>query len=409
VPSWLTDPRLVAAVVVAIALVVAVLVYRRVKRRNEFASPLERATFSTLHTVSLAAPALREGLSEASAQFAVPYLRTLLDTEALSMTGSDCVPLAWDGEAEHHSLDVRQYAEKVMRTGRQQVASRKDIECGSQDCPVRGIVVVPLEVDGNVAGTLAAVSADTPGPVLLRASAEVARYVSSQLELADLDESRARLNRAEVRALRAQISPHFIYNALNTVASFIRTDPERARDLLLEFADFTRYALRRGGEFTTLSDELRNTERYLVLEQARFGDRLRISLRVAPEVLPIAVPFLVVQPLVENAVRHGLEGHTGDVHVSIEAMDGGPDAVISVEDDGAGADPETIRTALERGGGGDRSVGLGNVDARLRQVYGDAFGLVVETAVGSGTKVSFRVPKFAPGVHADPAESSSRG
>ena len=87
------------------------------------------------------------------------------------------------------------------------------------------------------------------------------------------------------------------------------------------------------------AEELRNTERYLVLEQARFGDRLRVSLRVAPEVLPIAVPFLVVQPLVENAVRHGLEGQDGAVTVSITASDDGADAVIVVEDDGAGAEP----------------------------------------------------------------------
>jgi two-component system LytT family sensor kinase len=213
---------------------------------------------------------------------------------------------------------------------------------------------------------------------------------------------------AELRALRAQISPHFIYNSLTAIASFTRSDPDRARELLLEFADFTRYALRRGGEFATLADELRNTERYLVLEQARFGERLRISLRVAPDVLPIAVPFLVVQPLVENAVRHGLEGHSGSVQVSIAAVDQGTDALISVEDDGAGADPDVIRGALERGGAGG-SVGLGNVDARLRQVYGDAFGLIVETAIGAGTRVSFRVPKFAPGVHAEPTQARSRG
>jgi two-component system, LytTR family, sensor kinase len=210
---------------------------------------------------------------------------------------------------------------------------------------------------------------------------------------------------AELRALRAQISPHFIYNALTAVASFMRTDPERARELLLEFADFTRYALRRGGEFTTLAEELRNTERYLVLEQARFGDRLRVSLRVAPEVLPIAVPFLVVQPLVENAVRHGLEGHAEAVTVSISALDDGTDALLVIEDDGSGASPEVIRAALERGGIGEGprgSVGLGNVDARLRQVFGDSYGLVVETAPTAGTKVTFRVPKFAPGVRAVP-------
>src|SRR6185295_1952294 len=132
-----------------------------------------------------------------------------------------------------------------------------------------------------------------------------------QLELAELDESRHRLVRAEVRALRAQISPHFIYNSLGAIASFVRTDPDRARSLLLEFADFTRYSFRRHGEFTTLADELRSVERYLILEQARFGDRLSVKLSVAPEVLPVAVPFLCIQPLVENAVRHGLEGKGG--------------------------------------------------------------------------------------------------
>jgi two-component system LytT family sensor kinase len=378
-----------------------------VRRRRDLGSSADRATFNTLHAASLAAPSLREGLTESGAERAVRHLHGLLGTMAVALTDRSRT-LATDGSAHHHAQDAILHATGALTTGRTQVLSAREVSCGSPECPVRGAVACPV-VDGDtVVGALVAYAPGTSA-MLVRAVEEVARWVSGQVELASADVARTRLMEAELRALRAQISPHFIYNSLTAIASFTRTDPDRARDLLLEFADFTRYALRRGGEFTTLSDELRNTERYLVLEQARFGDRLRISLRVAPEVLPIAVPFLVVQPLVENAVRHGLEGHTGDVHVSIEAMDGGPDAVISVEDDGAGADPETIRRALERGGGGDRSVGLGNVDARLRQVYGDAFGLVVETAVGSGTKVSFRVPKFAPGVHADPAESSSRG
>jgi two-component system LytT family sensor kinase len=219
------------------------------------------------------------------------------------------------------------------------------------------------------------------------------------VELADLDRSRTRAIEAELRALRAQISPHFVYNSLAAIASFVRTDPTRARELLLEFADFTRYAFRRGGEFTTLADELRNIERYLELEQARFGDRLQVQLVVAPEVLPVAVPFLAVQPLVENAVRHGLEGRTGVGHVTLCAEDHGSEAHIWVEDDGVGTDPELVRRVLAGESEAD-SVGLGNVDARLRQVFGDDYGLVVETAPGAGTKVSFRVPKYAPGVRA---------
>src|SRR5690606_13011316 len=110
-----------------------------------------------------------------------------------------------------------------------------------------------------------------------------------------------------------------IYNSLTAIASFVRTDPERARELLLEFADFTRYSFRRHGEFTTLAEELRAIDRYLALEKARHGDRLVVTLQVAPEVLPVVIPFLSLQPLVENAVRHGLEGKTDRGHVTIEA------------------------------------------------------------------------------------------
>jgi two-component system LytT family sensor kinase len=255
-----------------------------------------------------------------------------------------------------------------------------------------------------VVGALAAYVPHTPSAALVRATEETAAWVSGQVELAELAHERTRTVEAELRALRAQISPHFVYNSLAAIASFVRTDPERARELLLEFADFTRYAFKAGGEFTTLAAELRNVERYLALEQARFGDRLVVSLLIAPEVLPVAVPYLAIQPLVENAVRHGLEGQAGPGQITITATDEGTEAGISVEDNGSGSDPEVIRRVLSgaaRAGGTEvDGVGLANVDARLRQVYGDDHGLVVETAIGAGTKVSFRVPKYAAGVHA---------
>jgi two-component system LytT family sensor kinase len=368
-------------------------------RRNTFATPLEKATFGTLHTVALAAPALREGLSASSASFALPYLRTLLDTcAALSMTDSKGQILAWDGEADHHGPDVVALADEVARTGRQQVLSHASIKCGRADCEVRGIVVVPLETDGSIIGTLAALTTLTAGPVLLRATAEVARYVSSQLELAELDESRARLNRAEVRALRAQISPHFVYNALTTIASFIRTNPDRARELLIEFADFTRYSFRTAGEFTTLQDELNNIERYIRLEKARFGDRLNIKLQIAPEVLSVVLPFLALQPLVENAVRHGLSGKPNGGTITISAENAGAECVIVVEDDGVGMDPARLTDDLEDAHQSGAHVGLGNVDDRMRSAFGDDFGLVVDTNVGAGMKITLRVPKFRAGI-----------
>ena len=386
---------LLGVVVGVLATVVVVLIARG--RRNTFATPLEKATFGTLHTVALAAPALREGLSPSSAAFALPYLRTLLDNPALAMTDSRGAVLAWDGDADHHEPDVVALADEVIRTGRQQVLSHNSIQCDRADCEIRGIVVQPLEIEGSIVGTLAALTNQTAGPVLLRATGEVARYVSSQLELAELDESRARLNRAEVRALRAQISPHFVYNALTTIASFVRSDATRARELLLDFALYIRHNLARHGEYTTLAGEFRAVEAYLALARSVLGERLRVQVRIAPEVLPVAIPFLALQPLVENAVQHGVEHREGGGSVQVSGEAQGEDCVIAVEDDGPGMSPERAEDVLA-GRGTGASLGLLNVDRRLRAVFGAGYGLVIETAPGAGTRVVVRVPRFHPGV-----------
>ncbi|MBW0103309.1 histidine kinase [Pseudonocardia sp. KRD-291] len=400
--SVLLSPLAAVVIVVALAAVgiLGFSIWWRRTKRNNVVSPLERATFSTLHTVALAAPVLREGLSSHSASQALPYLRQLLETTALAMTDNRSTVLAWNGEADQHQPDVQALADKVISTGRQELRSHTAIRCNRPGCVVRGIVVVPLESDGNIIGTLAALTGTTAGPPVLRATAEVARYVSSQLELAELDDSRDRLNRAEVRALRAQISPHFVYNALTTIASFIRTDPTRARELLIEFADFTRYSFRSAGEYTTLSDELNNIERYIRLEKARFGNRLNIKLQIDSEVLNVVLPFLALQPLVENAVRHGLSGKPNGGTITIRAENAGTECVIVVEDDGVGMDPARLNEDLDDAHLSGAHVGLGNVDDRMRSAFGDNFGLVVDTALGAGMKITLRVPKFRAGIRA---------
>jgi two-component system LytT family sensor kinase len=365
---------------VALVLVLALLLVRRrlAVRGQALGSPADRATYLTLHRVSLTAPALRSGLTRDSARTALPHVRALLGTPTVGIAGPEG-PLAWDGPDAPE--DVRPLLDEVLATGSTQAGS--------------GAVVAPLSVDDRVVGALVAAGEERAG--VLRATTELARWMSGQLELAELDQQRTALMAAELRALRAQISPHFVYNSLAAIASFVRTDPERARSLLLEFADFTRYSFRRHGEFTTLAEELRSIEQYLVLEKARFGDRLRVVTRVAPEVLHVTLPFLCVQPLVENAVRHGLAAKPGTGTVTVEALDEGAECVITIEDDGVGVEPETVRQALS-GQTATDSVGLGNVDERMRTVYGNEYGIVVETAPGLGTKVIMRVPKFSPAV-----------
>ena len=252
----------------------------------------------------------------------------------------------------------------------------------------------PIVVDGALAGVLVAFAAPVRA-ALVRAVAEVADWCAAQLALGELDASRTALAEAELRALRAQISPHFIYNALTAIASFITTDPARARELVLEFADFTRYSFRRQGEFTTLAEELRSIHSYLELERSRFGDRLAVTLRIAPETLSTVIPFLSVQPIVENAVRHGLEPGERGGGIRIEARDDATHTEITVEDDGVGMDPEQLRALLNTDADGAH-VGIRNVDTRLRQLYGPGGGLVVETNTGAGTLVRMRIPKSQP-------------
>ncbi|MFF3905975.1 sensor histidine kinase [Streptomyces sp. NPDC001848] len=366
----------------------------RPERLGGLGTPVEHATFQTLHTASLAAPPLRGGLTEETARRSARRLRSLLGTDALCLTDRDTV-LAWDGAGEHHREEVLQRLAGPLETGRGEAFR---LTCDAPDCPLRWAVVAPLTVDDRVHGALVA-CAPRESAVLARAAGEVARWVSVQLELADLDRSRTRLIEAEIRALRAQISPHFIFNSLAVIASFVRTDPERARELLLEFADFTRYSFRRHGDFTTLADELHAIDHYLALVRARFGERLTVTLQIAPEVLPVALPFLCLQPLVENAVKHGLEGTTDQRHIAITARDAGAEALVVIEDDGAGMDPELLRRILAGEGGPSGGIGLSNVDDRLRQVYGDDRGLVIETAPGAGMKITIRLPKYQPGVH----------
>jgi two-component system LytT family sensor kinase len=351
-----------------------------------------------LHIAGLAAEPLRAGLTEAAAGKAVRHLRALTGAAGFAIaSGADI--LAFDGEGDHHRAEIAAAAEKSVKAGRSSVLDSADLPCDLVDCPVRGAIVVPLAPAGRGDGAIVALSAGPPAPGLVQATIETARWIGTQLALAELDTSRAKLARAEVRALRAQISPHFIYNALTAIASFVRTDPERARALILEFAEFTRYSFRAHGEFTTLAEELRSIDRYLTIERARFGERLQVRLQIAPEVLPVALPFLCIQPLVENAVRHGLSRKPGVGTISIVARDAGAECHITVEDDGVGMDPAVLTGPADAEvADAGQHVGLSNVDDRLRSVFGDQFGVVVETAPGAGTKVSMRVPKFHAGV-----------
>lgn len=386
----MTDVVLAAilGVLGGVVLSVLLLLARRLARgAADLGSEAERAALTALHQASLAAPHLRAGLSSPDVVKAARHLRVLLGSAAVAIVAADDT-VSFDGPSDGLESAAVRIASQVRASRRRQVfpASGRDDDLEA--------VGAPILVDGTVAGVVVAFAAPVRA-ALVRAAEEVADWCAAQVELGGLDASRTQLAEAELRSLRAQISPHFIYNALTAIASFVLTDPARARELVLEFADFTRYSFRRQGEFMTLAEELGSIHSYLELERARFGDRLRVTLQIAPETLATVIPFLSVQPLVENAVRHGLEPGEGGGEIRIASRDDGTHTEITVEDDGVGMDPEGLRVTLTAGDDG-LHVGLRNVDTRLRQLYGGDGGLVVETNTDAGTLVRLRVPKSQP-------------
>jgi two-component system LytT family sensor kinase len=395
------DTGATLAVIVLVAALAGTVYLAFGRRGRGIATPEQRATYDVLHRAGLAAEPLRSGLDATTAAKAAPHLHALVGGLGLALADGDHL-LVLEGPGEHHRAQLESSAHRVATSRRTAILRTRDLPCDEVDCPIRGAVVTPVQGSSRhaPAGTLIALANADPAPGLVQAALETARFVATQLDLAELDSSRARLARAEVRALRAQISPHFVYNALTAIASFVRTDPERARELILEFAEFTRYSFRAHGDYTTLADELRSIDRYLTIERARFGDRLQVRLQIAPEVLPVGLPFLCLQPLVENAVRHGLSRKPGLGTVSIIAHDAGAECLLTVEDDGVGMDPALLAVPSDESTDAGQHVGLANVDERLRAAFGDQFGLVVETAIGAGTKVSLRIPKFRPDVRA---------
>ena len=383
---------LLLGMVLGVALTASVLAFvRLVRHPRRLLSPDGEATRAALHHAAAMLPDLRRGLTSRSAQRAVRHVRALAQAPAVVLT--DCTQvLARDGAAALDPGDP--LPALLVDADVARVHVEPDATLADPTDP-RAVVAAGLLVGDEHVGWLLAVF--PPGRVRAedaRVVAETAGLASAQLGLSVLAEREAQAATAELRALRAQISPHFVYNAMAAIASLIHTAPDEARELLTEFADFTRYAFREQRSYVPLRDELHYVEKYLRLEQARFGGALEVRVEVAPEALGVAVPVLSLQPIVENAVRHGVEARTdarGTALVTITAVDRDRDVELQVTDDGPGVDAAVATSALAGARGG---IGLRNVDVRLRTSFGDGYGLRVDGTEGVGTRVRMRVPKF---------------
>ncbi len=200
------------------------------------------------------------------------------------------------------------------------------------------------------------------------------------------EELRRLLTQAELKALRAQIDPHFFFNALNSVAALIYRDPAAAEELIEDLADLFRHSFKPSRDFIALDEELRLVETYLKVEKVRLGDKLQFNQAVTPEALTARIPALTVQPLVENAVKHGIGNlpDGGQITLSAAVKDGR--LKIAVADTGAGIAPATLPQLFTRG------VGLNNINERLSALYGEKSRLRIDSHPGQGATVSFAIP-----------------
>ncbi len=333
---------------------------------------------------------VRGGFDQRSAEQIARTAKITLDARAVAVT-SDTAVLAtvgdiadgWETAVREQMVAVVDRRRVVRPTVYQLMTERGEAEVTAAPLLSEDVVIGTIHVMADVGGSRVA------------ALGQFARLVSSQLELAELEQSRAYAAEAELKALRAQISPHFVHNSLTAIAGLVNTDPVMARELIVTFAEFLRASFRTQTDLTTVAEELRLVEAYLELEAARFGSRFTVSLNIAPEALPVRLPFLSVQPLVENAIRHGLESRAGQGTLKITAENAGPEIAIVVADDGVGIDPQQLERAL---GGEDSAshVGILAVDTRLRSTFGNEYGLTIETGKNTGTEITIRLPKYHP-------------
>jgi two-component system LytT family sensor kinase len=348
---------------------------------------------SALHAATATLPHLRRGLDVVSATAALPYLRELTGAAAIALADTDTV-LAIDGEGREQVRPGDVLTRLLARTRDDCLRVVARLVSSDPSCPLHAAALAPLVVQGRRVGTLIAFyrAEGCPSNDELQIVVEAASLVCAQVELSVLAEQEARLAQAELRALRAQISPHFIYNALAAVAGNIHEDPEAAREQLIDFAEFTRYLFRDARSYVMLAEEVEHVERYLRLEQARFPGMLRVTIEIDADTRGAIVPMMSLQPLVENAIRHGVRRRPGGGTITIRAVSRGQDVELSVTDDGDGFTPGGVDLALRGAGGG---IGLVNVDGRLRSTFGESYALRVETAPGAGTSVVMTVPGVA--------------
>jgi two-component system, LytTR family, sensor histidine kinase LytS len=395
--SLIAVPMIIAN---SIGLAIFVELMASVSREQERVAAFQAQTALKIALRTL--PFLRNGLNRESALQTAGIILEMTDLDAVAIT-TDSTILAHKGVGEDHhkpGIELMTAAtRKAMADGVVSVAeTRAEVGCSNDKCRLGSTIIVPLEMGGSRIGALKLyrVNENRISPLDIELANGLAHLFSNQLELAEVENQKKMLKDAEIKALQAQINPHFLFNAINTIISHVRTSPETAAELLQKLAEFFRRNINPGAENVTLGKELEHCAAYIGIEKARFEDRLKVTCEVETAAMGCKLPPLILQPLVENALKHGIlpQEFGGEVIISARRVNGSVE--VSVTDDGLGMEEayvsDLFTDASGPAGSNGRSIGLSNVNARLIAHYGKESGLSVMSSPGTGTTVSFIIP-----------------
>ncbi len=341
-------------------------------------------------------PILRKGLNEQTAYETVKIIYKYIDAAAVAITYKDKI-LAHVGVGEDHHKPGQSYltggTNKVITTGHYFVAqNKKFINCSNETCQLESAVIVPLKEKEKIIGTLKIyqTSQNAISSVEIELALGLAQMFSTQLELAKAEHQAKMLSKAELKALQAQVNPHFLFNALNTIRSLVRTNPDKSRDLLAHLADYFRTNLQHKRDLVDLEEEIQHVKSYLAIENARFEGKLKVHWQIegGEEVL---LPPFTLQPLVENAIKHGLYPKSGEGNIYISLRKTMSNVKLIVKDDGIGIEQDQIKKCMEEEN--PKHIGLNNVNMRLKSHFGSEYGLSIFSEPGKGTTIEVILPK----------------
>jgi two-component system LytT family sensor kinase len=254
----------------------------------------------------------------------------------------------------------------------------------SPDCPLNSVLVVPLNVDNNVIGAIKLYEPKNKRFLNMNKSfgEGIGGLLSNQLLLSRYQEQKSLLVMAELKLVQAQVNPHFLFNSLNTIISIIRKDADRARSLLIHLSNFFRKNLKRSSDFSTLEEELDHVKSYLKIEEARFEDRLAVELDIDPTLLHLRIPTFTLQPLIENAIKHGISNMLEKGVTRIRAYREQDLAIIEIEDNAGAYCPD----------GTTDGHGIKIVDKRIKFLLGASYGTNVTCVPQEMTRVTVTIP-----------------